>query len=325
MNKKTKEEWLFELFDDGKKPKEVAELTTYALKTCERYYTSWRRARSNKTLKVNESYEKAAKLFKKGLSQKEVRKKLERSSASVSGYYKRWKSEGGVIVQNNTSLLQEETNDSKNDNANDKQTSLSLKQVPENKTSYAEIDYEEHDNSEEDRSYLKSYFIGDIVFVTKNLTLPENDNGVLNANRPAVVVKSSNMSCHTVIVIYITKHIKRLDLTKHIKLTTSSLKYESMLVCDQIQTVSKKYINKVGELNKEDKLAIKQALIETFDLNKNVHSVQIKSFSTDLANYEIDENGDILVRVGNEMIILPSSKLKALGEEFLYIKENIIL
>lgn len=337
-NKKTKEEWLFELYDSGKKPKEVAELTTYALKTCERYYTEWRQINGEgdkSSLKNNKIYEQAVKLFEKGVPRKDISKELNRSISSICKYYKRWINTSGANIPNNSKnklnnkspkkqVPSKELNGPQEYEDNLVQTSLIISSNDSTSTLIDTDSSEDVHLQEGDKSFLKNYYVGDIVFVDKNNMLPENDNGVLNANRPAVVVKASNSSSHTVIVIYITKHVRRLDLTKNIKLTTPTFKYESMLVCDQIQVVSKKHVNKIGELNKEDKAAIKQALIETFDLVKNIKSVHVKSFSTDLATYEIDDNGDILMKIGNEMIIIPSNKLRALGEEFIYIKENVL-
>lgn len=110
------------------------------------------------------------------------------------------------------------------------------------------------------------YNLFDIVFCK----FPEEEtfNGVQAKSRPCVIVQNNvgNEHSPTLIVMEITKQIKKLGQPTHAlirKNKNNNLRYDSMIVGEQIHTVSKEnVVFKIGYVdNDEDKCSVVQCYL----------------------------------------------------------------
>lgn len=97
------------------------------------------------------------------------------------------------------------------------------------------------------------YKSGDIFIVD----FGASENNVQSGYRPAIIVSNNkgNLNSPNVIVIPVTSKIKKMNMPTHIflKKSQNGLKSDSVALCENLLTVSKKQlIKKVGELSPSD-------------------------------------------------------------------------
>lgn len=143
-----------------------------------------------------------------------------------------------------------------------------LDNVPFSKYSYASKDTYVNRAYSAPQENKPQYKRGDIVFVYKNPRVPDNIRGVQNLGRPAIVIQNDVGNTHStgIIVALMTKEIKKSHLPTHVLVRNKALSYTSMILCEQIQTIGKHYIEKVGTLDNETLHQLNKALGVSIDV-----------------------------------------------------------
>lgn len=108
---------------------------------------------------------------------------------------------------------------------------------------------------------------GDIFYCSLSPVKGSEQDG----DRPVVVVQNNlgNRFSPTLIIAPITEVIKKQSLPTHIFIPKNScLKYDSMIILEQIRTIDKsRLISYMGHLKKNQIQKIDNALINTFSIN----------------------------------------------------------
>lgn len=97
----------------------------------------------------------------------------------------------------------------------------------------------------------------------------KEDGSIQKGFRPAVVVSndSGNINSDILIVAYITSKIRRLDMPTHVLI--GSMRQPSMVMCEQLETVSENEITRfTGQIREDDMIKINHALMASLGLCK---------------------------------------------------------
>jgi Growth inhibitor len=109
----------------------------------------------------------------------------------------------------------------------------------------------------------------DIVFL--KCSAVESNGSVQNFDRPAVIIQNNMGNEHstTLIVAYLTSQIKRMDMPTHVVLSGYQLYKPSMLMAEQIATVSKSdVVAVIDHLRPEDVAKVNYAIFSSLDLQE---------------------------------------------------------
>ena len=117
---------------------------------------------------------------------------------------------------------------------------------------------------------MSDYKRGTIVFVENPQKAPHGS--VVCGNRPAVIIQNDtgNEHSNTLIVVYLSSQMKRLDMPTHVVLQWyPGLKKTSVVQAEQIATISKAdVIGVVDHLRKEDLVRVDKAIMASLALGE---------------------------------------------------------
>lgn len=141
---------------------------------------------------------------------------------------------------------------------------------------------------------------GDIIYVYSNPNSDsfEKDKGVLSTTktvnfkslgegRPAVVIQNDtgNANSPTIIVAFMSTVIKKIDLPTHMVVKYNCLGKVSMIMAEQVRTISKYYTKKMGSLDSVDMETLDMVISRSFGIRRAaVSNVDLTSLRKDLAN-----------------------------------------
>lgn len=108
---------------------------------------------------------------------------------------------------------------------------------------------------------MEEYIRGDVFCASL-----EGDGSIQNGMRPVVIIQNDigNKYSPTVIIAAITSQIKKMNQPTHViirKDNINNLKYDSIILLEQIRTINKSYLfDKIGRLNEKDIQKLNSAL-----------------------------------------------------------------
>lgn len=106
---------------------------------------------------------------------------------------------------------------------------------------------------------------GDIYWVR----LENSSDHVTDGIRPCVIVQNNigNVFSPNVIIVPITSKIKKEEMKTHVIIKENALLVTSMILCEQIMTVSKECINSyIGKLSSENLSRVNVALLHSLGI-----------------------------------------------------------
>lgn len=120
---------------------------------------------------------------------------------------------------------------------------------------------------------MTDYKRGDVVFVYNDAY--SRNNGIIGKSRPALIVQndSGNFYSDNVIVCYITSVLKKHNLPTHVYSTDTECLRDSMIMTEQIQTVSKQFITYMGRISEKEMIEVEKALVVSFGLSNYIGSL----------------------------------------------------
>ena len=114
---------------------------------------------------------------------------------------------------------------------------------------------------------------GDIVLVSDEAY--DVYGGIQGISRPAIIISNDdgNESSINVTVCYMTCQIKRTDLRTHFIINGHDKVRTSMVLGEQIQTVSKRYIHRLDRLDSQYKEKLNRAIMVSLELDKYMDEI----------------------------------------------------
>lgn len=255
---------------------------------------------SYKKMKDERQRESVINLFKSGLTTKKIAKKLDLTKAEVTRYYTEWQRNKNAELEIDKEEVEVLEVGEKVQEAIDK--SLDSSNIAE-MLNYRFKNPEEDDNEplvtiELDTNYVKvtpdqtihdvrvdmDFKRGDIVLVSEEAY--DVYGGMQGTRRPAIIISQDegNATSTNVIVVYMTRQIKRLDLETHFVIPSSDKIGNSMILAEQIQTVNKRYIHRLEKLSKEHFDKLNNALLISLGLRDIVDNRVNAELSKKIAN-----------------------------------------